>query len=237
MTPAAIHLAGEALLLDPAGGVVWPARRLLAVADLHLEKATAAAERGWLLPPWDSAATLARLAELIARHRPQTVLALGDSFHDRRGAARLAPESLHLLSVIADAARLVWIAGNHDPAPPEGLPGEAVACWRAGPLCFRHQASAAPPGTGLGEISGHFHPKARIAARGAALARRCFVVDARRLLLPAFGSYAGGLDVRHPAIGALFPEGGATFLLGAARLFNFPLPPPTLRIQADGILL
>ena len=89
MTIAPLHLAGERLQLDPAGGLFWPAQRLLAVADLHLEKGSAAAMKGQLLPPWDSTATLDRLAGLLRRYKPETVVALGDSFHDRGGAGRL----------------------------------------------------------------------------------------------------------------------------------------------------
>ena len=123
MTAAPLHLAGERLLLDPLGGAVWPAAGLLAVADLHLEKGTAAAARGQLVPPWDTRLTLDRLALLLQRWRPRVVVALGDSFHDRGGAARLPPGEAARLRGMAEAARFVWVLGNHDPAPPEGLPG------------------------------------------------------------------------------------------------------------------
>ena len=87
---APLHFAGERLLLDPAGALFWPAERLLAVADLHLEKGSAAARTGSLLPPWDTRATLDRLAALMRRYRPASVLALGDSFHDASGSGALA---------------------------------------------------------------------------------------------------------------------------------------------------
>ena len=221
MTAAPIHLAGERLMLDPAGALVWPAARLLAVADLHLEKGSAFAAKGMLLPPWDSRATLDRLVPLLRRWTPRIVLALGDSFHDRTGAARLPAAEAARLHAIAAAHRLVWITGNHDPVPPEGLGGESAAFFAAGPLLFRHEATQ---GGAAGEICGHLHPKAAIASRGGTLRRPCFVTDARRVLLPAFGAYAGGLEVTDPAIAGLFPRGGRVFLLGQDRLFSFPLP-------------
>jgi metallophosphoesterase superfamily enzyme len=116
--------------------------------------------------------------------------------------------------------RLIWVRGNHDPAPPGGLGGESVETFALGPLSFRHQAE--PKGT-PGEISGHFHPKATVPARGTAVCRPCFVADGRRLMLPAFGAYTGGLDVRDPAIARLFPRGGRVFLLGQERLFSFAM--------------
>ena len=222
MTPAPTHLAGERLMLDPDGALYWPAQRLLAVADLHFEKGSAAAAQGSLLPPWDTRATLDRLAGLLRRYKPETVVALGDSFHDARGAARLHPPDLARLHLFAGAHRFVWVLGNHDPAPPEGLPGDSVPELRLGPLRFVHQGRPGPAG---GEICGHHHPKAQVRARGALVSRPCFVLDARRLMLPALGAYTGGLDVQDPAIGGLFPRGGRVFLLGRERLFSFAYRP------------
>jgi len=218
MTAAPIHFGPERLMLDPGGALVWPAQRLMAVADLHLEKGSAAAARGSLLPPWDSAATLDRLALLLRRHKPATTVLLGDSFHDRDGAARLRPAERDRLMLLARSTALVWVLGNHDPDAPADLPGTAVQELAIGRFTFRHQAQAGA----TGEISGHFHPKARIATRGATVSRACFVADSRRVILPALGAYTGGLDVHHPAIAGLFPRGGRLFLLGQDRLFSFP---------------
>jgi len=136
MTPAPIHLSGERLMLDPGGALFWPAQRLLAVADLHLEKGSAAAIKGNLLPPWDTRATLDRLAALLRRYRPATVVALGDSFHDAAGSGRLQAADHTRLAAMAEFAAFVWVLGNHDPAPPEGIAGTSTAEWRAGPLLF-----------------------------------------------------------------------------------------------------
>jgi DNA ligase-associated metallophosphoesterase len=218
MTAAPVHLAGERLLLDPAGAIFWPAQRILAVADLHLEKGTACARRGQLVPPFDSRVTLDRLARLIHRTKPATLVAVGDSFHDDAAAARLAPADTARLALLAAETNFVWVRGNHDPSPPASLPGRAATEFSLGPLIFRHQSLA-----GSGEISGHFHPKARVVTRAGEITRPCFVADANRIMLPAFGAYTGGLDVRSPAIAAIFPRGGRVFLLGEQRLFSFSL--------------
>ncbi len=218
---APLHFAGERLLLDPAGALFWPAQRLLAVADLHLEKGSAAARHGSLLPPWDTRATLDRLAALLRRYRPANVLALGDSFHDAAGSGRLQAHDQERLAAMARFAPFIWVLGNHDPRPPEAVGGRAVDAWPAGPFLFRH---AARSGAANGEICGHHHPKASIPTRGTVVTRPCFVCDGRRLMLPALGAYTGGLDVRDPAIASLFPRGGRVFLLGRERLFSFALP-------------
>jgi DNA ligase-associated metallophosphoesterase len=219
MAAAPIHLAGERLMLDPAGALFWPATGMLVVADLHLEKGSSFARRGSLLPPWDTKVTLDRLALLLRRWKPRTVVALGDSFHDADGSGRLPREEVTRLASITAAMQFIWVQGNHDPSPPDGVGGEWVESFATGALTFRHHAIARAGG----EISGHYHPKATIPARAGNVTRACFVTDARRVLLPAFGAYTGGLDVRDPAIARLFPRGGRAFLLGNERLFSFPL--------------
>jgi uncharacterized protein len=221
MTAAPIHLAGERLMLDPAGALVWPATGMLVVSDLHLEKGSSFARKGMLLPPWDTRATLDRLALLLRRYRPRIVVALGDSFHDVHGAQRLPSAELTRLNAMTEAHRFVWVQGNHDPTPPEGVGGQWVETLPAPPLVFCHCATTS---AAAGEISGHYHPKAAIPARGGAIPRPCFIADARRIILPAFGAYTGGLDVRDAAIMRLFPHGARVFLLGKERLFSFALP-------------
>lgn len=228
MSAAPIHLAGERLMLDPMGALFWPAFGLLAVSDLHLEKGSSFARRGMLLPPWDTHATLDRLAILLRRWSPRTVVALGDSFHDSHGASRLPGAQLSRLNAMTGAHRFVWVLGNHDPTPPENVGGEWVDAFEAGPIVFRHQAShgtspGASPLGNPGEIVGHHHPKAAVAARGGWISRPCFVTDARRVMMPSFGAYTGGLDVRDRAIAGLFPRGGRVFLLGKDRLFSFAI--------------
>jgi uncharacterized protein len=218
VTAAPIHIAGERLMLDPMGALFWPAARLLAVSDLHLEKGSSFARRGMLLPPWDTHATLDRMTLLLRRWSPAMVVALGDSFHDAHGSARLPATELHRLNAMTEAHHFVWVQGNHDPTPPAGVGGAWVESYATGPMMFRHRAVAlAEPG----EIVGHHHPKAQIQARTGTVSRPCFVADARRLMMPAFGAYTGGLDVRDPAITRLFPRGGRVFLLGKERLFSF----------------
>lgn len=219
MTEVRLRFAGRDLLLDPLGGVVWPEAGLLAVADLHLEKGSACAVNGSLVPPWDTAATLDRLAALIARWRPLTVVALGDSFHDRQGFSRMAPADAARLHAWAQDARFVWVLGNHDPEPAPGLSGTTTPCWSFGGLDFCHQAR---PGHGP-ELVGHHHPKASIPTRAGTVTRPCFVAGDHRLMLPALGAFTGGLDIGSPAIAGLFPRGGRAFLLGQGRLFGFPL--------------
>src|SRR6516165_3438509 len=196
-----ISVAGVTLVADPAGALYWPDERLLAVADLHLEKGSAFAARGVLLPPYDTTATLARLAKLIEHYQPALMVALGDSFHDGGGPARMPEISRSALAALHRGRDWLWLSGNHDPDPPQGVGGRVAAELAIGGLIFRHQPS---PQASEGEIAGHLHPTARVARRGRGVARRCFAADAKRLVMPAFGAYAGGLNIRDRAIVGLF---------------------------------
>lgn len=219
---APLHIGGERLMLDPSGAIYWPSRNILILADLHLEKGSAAAARGRLLPPYDSRVTLDRMAQLLRHYSAKAVVCLGDSFHDAEGPARLAEAERARIAALGRRAAFLWVLGNHDPALPADLPGRVVADWADGPFRFRHIAAAGHRAVDGVELSGHYHPKATVPVRGTSVTRPCFVTDGqRRLILPAFGSFTGGLDVAEPAIARLFPRGGRIFMLGEGRLFHF----------------
>lgn len=228
MTAAPITLAGTRLLADPSGALMLVEARTLVVSDLHLEKGSALAAAGaGALPPYDSRATLERLDAVLRRWQPRTVVCLGDSFHDEGGPARLgAPERARLARLVG-AHDWVWVRGNHDPAPPESLGGCGVDELVIGRVTLRHDSVGSD---GAGEVIGHYHPKAAVRVRGRFVSGRCFVSDGRRLVMPAFGAYAGGLDVQDRAIAALLGPNFGVFLLARDRLFAFRreqlLPPP-----------
>jgi DNA ligase-associated metallophosphoesterase len=216
---ATLPLNGADLIADLTGALWWPEAALLAFADLHLEKGSSYAPRGTLLPPYDTRTTVKRMADAVGRYTPRTVVCLGDSFHDDGAAARLDDVDAAALQRLIGGRDWLWVAGNHDPAPPAGLGGRSVAEFSAGPLRFRHEAVSM---TAPGEVSGHFHPKASVSHRGRRVTGRCFASDGRRLVLPAFGAYAGGLSVTDPALAGLFPDGFAVWMLGRSRVHRLP---------------
>lgn len=210
-------LAGETLVLDLCGGLWLPEHRTLIVSDLHLEKGSSyAARSGQFLPPYDTRETLACLHEAVVRHDPARVVALGDSFHDARGPERMEPGDRAMVAALQAGRDWVWIAGNHDAAVNEGVGGRYAEALTIGSLVLRHEPS---PEAVPGEIAGHLHPCGKVAMRGRAIRRRCFVTDGTRLVMPAFGAYAGGLNVRDKAIESLFQNGFTAHLLGDGRVF------------------
>ena len=198
-----------------ASGALWlEAERTLVVADLHFEKGSAYAARGQLLPPYDTGETLRRLEMEIAATAPERLVFLGDSFHDGRALERIGGGDVERLRMMAQSRTLVWIVGNHDADGPGGLPGEVMETLSIGALVLRHEPREGPQ---PGETAGHLHPCARITALGRSVRRRCFVTDGERLILPAFGSYAGGLNVRDAAFAGLFVRPPLAVALGPKR--------------------
>jgi hypothetical protein len=214
--PALVGVMGVVFEALPEGALWWADERLLVVADLHFEKGSSFARRGQLVPPYDTAETLSCLTRLIERHDPKVVVALGDSFHDEDGAGRMAPRDVDALVALQRGRTWIWIAGNHDPAPPQGLAGDHLDSLAVGRLIFRHEPSA---GEATGEIAGHLHPAARVAGRGRTVRRRCFVGDGERLVLPAFGAYAGGLNILDEAFAGLFARPLRAYVLGKDRVY------------------
>ena len=214
-----ITIGGVDLVVDPAGALYWPSEGLLVVADMHLEKGSSFARRGVFLPPYDTAATLARLGQLIARYAPRCVIALGDNFHDGGGADRLADSDRDHIRALQRGRDWIWITGNHDPDPAEGIGGRFPASLAVGELTFRHEPTAKAED---GEIAGHLHPMARVTQRGRTVSRRCFASNGQQAVMPAFGAYTGGLNIRHHAFAEVFGTLAFTaHMLGEARLYAF----------------
>lgn len=222
-----LRIGGHALTALASGALHWAARATLFVSDLHFGKGASFAPQGRLLPPYDTRATLARLAGLMCDFTPKRVVCLGDSFHTREAAATLDPADAVALRALTERCDWIWITGNHDPLPPEGLGGRAMAELDVEGLVCRHIAR---PGGETAELSGHFHPTASLSVSGRRVTRRCFVADERRAILPAFGAFTGGLNALDPAVAPLFPRGFEAYVLGRRSVHRFAsrhLSPPS----------
>ena len=246
----AFELAGERFVALLSGGLYWPRVNALLLADLHLEKGSAFALRGQFLPPYDSLQTLNQLTKDIATFEPEQVMCLGDSFHDRGGPDRLSPDCRDILGGLMQGRRWSWISGNHDPEGPVELGGEAHAMLIVDGIGLTHEPGSLlsatnqqVPGSLLSatdadpnaetaettkikaEIAGHLHPVATIAnrQRGRALRRRAFVIGKERLILPAYGSYTGGLNIRDEAFAALLEPATRLVIIGRQTLSAHPV--------------
>lgn len=224
---APLPFAGEELVLMKCNAIYWPRESALLVADLHLEKGSWYAQRGQMLPPYDSRETLERIADAIKATGASRVITLGDNFHDDDGVHRLDEYARGMLESLTRALDWVWITGNHDERMPRTFGARVVEEMDLGGIVLRHIARR---GETRPEISGHFHPKLRLTIRERRIARPCAVLGRTegrgdRMILPAFGAYTGGMDAGSPAIlKALGPADEIDAVVPASgRLARFPL--------------
>jgi DNA ligase-associated metallophosphoesterase len=214
-----ITLSGIDFIPDLSGALFVPAFNALLVADLHLEKGTSLARRGVHLPPYDTRESLLQLKAAMEATRPARLIFLGDSFHDQGARERIDASDLALLRSVTGLAETIWITGNHDPAPPRDVGGIILEEMSMGPVTLRHQPRMLRQDEA--EISGHLHPAAAIHARGHRIRCRCFIADERRLIMPAFGSYTGALNVRSEAFEGLFGD-FHVWMIGDKAVHRFP---------------
>jgi DNA ligase-associated metallophosphoesterase len=210
-----LSVNGAEVLMRASGAVWLESRRALVVADLHFEKGSSYAAKGQMLPPYDTRETLARLEAEVAAADPSLLIFLGDSFHDGKAETRLDADDARRIAALATGRTLLWVVGNHDADGPKALPGEIIDELTIETLTLRHEPQ---PGSQPGELAGHLHPAARVMGRGRTVRRRCFVSDGLRLVLPAFGAYAGGLNVRDKAFAGLFAARPLAGALGPSRV-------------------
>ena len=216
--PVSIVVGDVRFIADASGALFHVAEATLLVADLHLEKASRFAMRGQFLPPYDTAETLRRLMVLVARYQPRRLICLGDSFHDIDACERMAKCDVSTIASLATSTRIVWIAGNHDPELPDDLPGERADRIVLDGVVLRHEPS--PVEEGRSEICGHLHPVARVATRRGSVRRRCFAGTDARLVMPAFGAFTGGLNIKDQAFERVFgPVSPRAYVIGSQRVF------------------
>nr|WP_155133813.1 ligase-associated DNA damage response endonuclease PdeM [Pseudovibrio flavus] len=228
-----VSIGNETVGLHDGGALWWPEEHTLVVSDLHMEKGASFARRGQMLPPYDTGATLERLSGLITIFQPKRVIALGDSFHDEKGADCLPAAYRAMLKTMQIGREWVWITGNHDKTIPASYCGDVVETLQIRSLTFCHEPSE---GVVSGEICGHLHPAAKVRRKGRSIRRPCFATDGRRLVLPAFGALTGGLNVLDAAWQPVFSQSRfSVFMLGTGRLYPFAaskLTPDTARASA-----
>jgi uncharacterized protein len=216
-----ISLGGMHFVPDMSGALFLPDEKLLLVADLHLEQGASLARRGVHVPPYDTTVTLAMLENVLLATDTKRLVLLGDSFHDAVAHNEVLPNDAERLRAITAKIDTIWIAGNHDPSTHENLGGVCVEELALGDVTLRHIPAHLK--SGEMEIAGHLHPGATLEQRGTHIRTKCFVGDDRRIILPAFGSYTGALNVRSAAFaGLLHIEKAKAWMISKTAIHAFP---------------
>ena len=226
--PVLLHFADHAFEALPSGALFWRAENCLLVADLHFEKLSSFARRGQLLPPYDTGLTLKKLEADLNATGATELIALGDSFHRNEGTTTLADVDRSRLARLMQRTRWIWISGNHDPAP-HSLGGLCTAEVKRAGLTLTHHPRRGVPGL----VAGHLHPAAHLSINGRSVRRPCFVHDHNLLILPAYGSATGTLNIMAPDAATLFDWPGLSVaMVGKDRVY--PVSPKRLVAGYEG---
>lgn len=219
MNKIALPFQNHTLHALGSGALWWPDQNLLCVSDLHLGKSQRMVRRGGaMLPPYETRDTLSRLSDDLTQTAARRVICLGDSFDDLDAAREIDEADRLWLTQLQAGREWVWIEGNHDPGPLE-IGGTHKGELAIDGLTFRHIADPATKA----EISGHYHPKAAVRTRARTISRPAFLVDAARIIMPAYGTYTGGLRSDDPALSGLMGDKAVAILTGPQPL-SIPMP-------------
>lgn len=227
--------AGHRMLLDAGGILIWPQQNILIFSDLHLEKGSFLTQFANPLPRFDSQDTIKRMALMIQRYDCEHIVCLGDSLHDGNALARMQPEDLASLNaLVKSVAKWTWVLGNHDPDIPPEILGDRAPHLHINNVLLVHEPediaainiSVDEPEehdekndlnlgrTKLdGQIIGHYHPKSSYKLANRKVTGKSFVCTDNMLLMPAFGKYTGGLDIKDDAFLPLFTRKNALVYL------------------------
>ena len=216
-----LNFCGEICELWADGALYLPRYKTLVVSDLHFEKGHAQSTAA-PLPRYDTDMTLSRLSEIVYKSNPQRCIFLGDSFHNAEVAKRLPEAYRRILDDLSKGRSFVWIQGNHDSELPTFLPGKVYSDFALNGLYFTHQVTAETKQR-IGLISGHYHPKARVNLKLRRISAPCFIEDSKHLIMPAFGTFTGGLNVLNKAIQSVLTSPQSAYICHAGKIYHLPV--------------
>jgi DNA ligase-associated metallophosphoesterase len=203
-----IDFAGTRLLLHPERAVIWPARKSVVIADLHLGKAASFRTAGVPVPAGTTSADVARLEGILSASGAARLVILGDFLHSRAGRQREVFDTVQRWRESRRQLEILLVRGNHDRgagAPPAEWGIQQVEePFEDGGFVLSHtpDCKAARP-----VLAGHIHPVYSLRDYdGSTVRAGCFVVDSEPecLVLPSFGRFTGGHSVHTRPLRKLF---------------------------------
>jgi len=211
-----IDFYGNKLSLDVSGVLFWPLKKIAIVSDLHLEKSSYLAKRGNFLPPYESFETLKKLRNVLKKKNIKQLILLGDVFHDNYGYERLENSARDLFNKIIIQYNARFILGNHDKNI--NIPNlKTLKKLKINNINLTHQLTQ-----NLSiEITGHYHPKVVLLIQGNKISKSCFIVSGKKIILPAFGKFTGGLNVESNTFDKILDSNCDYYLIDNSKIYHF----------------
>ena len=209
------HIKGEKFVFDKSGSIFLENLNTLIFSDLHLGKSLSFVNQGSLVPPFDLDETLFNLENIIKKYKPKRLISLGDSFHENKSIQNMKGKYINIINNLFHKIDITWVEGNHDSNIlfKNKLTGNFKKFHKLKNFRFVHSKSEINE-VSIFEFSGHYHPKISLKFNGLNYSYKCFILTESFCILPSFGTYTGGLDIKSNALRKILPINKQIIILG-----------------------
>ena len=213
------NIKGEKFVFDKSGSIFLENLNTLIFSDLHLGKGLSFANLGNLIPPFDLDETLLNLKNIIEKYNPKRLISLGDSFHENKSIQKMERKYVNIINNLFHKINITWIEGNHDSNLlfKEKIQGNFKNFYKLKNFKFVHSKSEIDE-LNIFEFSGHYHPKITLKFNGLNYSYKCFILTDSFCILPSFGTYTGGLDIKSSALKKILPINKQIIILGNNKI-------------------
>ena len=213
------NIKGEKFVFDKSGSIFLEDLNTLIFSDLHLGKGLSFANLGNFIPPFDLDETLLNLKSIIEKYKPKRLISLGDSFHENNSIHKMERKYVNIINNLFHKINITWIEGNHDSNLlfKEKIQGNFKNFYKLKNFKFVHSKSEIDE-LNIFEFSGHYHPKVTLKFNGLNYSYKCFILTDNFCILPSFGTYTGGLDIKSNALKKILPTNKQIIILGNNKI-------------------
>ena len=213
------NIKGQKFVFDRSGSIFLEKLNTLIFSDLHLGKSLSFADHGNFIPPFDLDETIFNLKNIMEKYKPKRLISLGDSFHENESIQKMKRKYVNTINNLLHKIDITWIEGNHDSNLlfKDKIQGNFKSSYKLKNFKFVHSKSEIDE-VNTFEFSGHYHPKITLKFNGLNYSYKCFILTDSFCILPSFGTYTGGLDVKSDPLKKILPTNKQIIILGNNKI-------------------
>jgi hypothetical protein len=211
-----INFNNHEFKINNDGILFWLEKKIAIISDLHLEKGSSFASSGQFIPPYDSEETLKKLINFLKTHEVQTIILLGDTFHDRGALNRMSSKVKSIFDSLVENYEIIFVLGNHENKMKSAFI-KFYERYIVDDIHFLHEAVLEKKY----QISGHFHPVASLKINSKQITEKCLIHSENHIIMPAFGEFTGGLNINNPVFKPFLNRNYYIYFLTKKSVYKF----------------
>jgi DNA ligase-associated metallophosphoesterase len=211
-----INFNNHEFKINNDGILFWLEKKIAIISDLHLEKGSSFASSGQFIPPYDSEETLKKLINFLKTHEVQTIILLGDTFHDGGALNRMSCKVKLIFDSLVENYEIIFVLGNHE----NKMKSPYIKFYEryiVDDIHFLHEAVLEKKY----QISGHFHPVASLKINSKKITEKCLIHSENHIIMPAFGEFTGGLNINNPVFKPFLNSNYYIYFLTKKSVYKF----------------